>query len=351
MTAAVVLLVAVSAPAEPRMPTKEERAEAIRRAHVWEPGDVAARDLYNGPKGKLDVPVDQEVACDFVPTLMAGLTEKFLCKLEDGRTFKVKYDDSPRFKEAVGEVLGTRMLWALGFYADTMRPVRVTCRGCPRHPWTWIREDKNKKRLDENGEPGPLPPEAEAGTWTFDPAAIEERLDVTTIEREKDQGWWWKEIREVDEAAGGSSRAEVDALKLLMAFLQNSDNKSRQNAIACPRGSQAVDGAAPAACPRPIMYVDDAGSVFGKGGFVTRNAGRVDFDGWKKRRIWKSATSCRAQLKGIGGILRPSNLRNPKVGEAGRRLLASELESLADHQIEDLFRAARIDRLRQTTDA
>jgi len=348
--AALLLVPAVAAAADLKLPTPtaEGRVDYIRRARVWEPTDVSAKDLYNGPKGQLSFAAGEEVACDFVPKLMTGLTEKFLCKLEDGRVFKVKYNDGPRFKEAIGEVLGTRLFWALGFYADTMRPVRVTCRNCPRRPWTYVREKKNKNRLDAHGEPGPLPPEAEVGTYTIDPAAIEERLDVDTIEREKDQGWWWKSLADVDERAGGASRAQTDALKLLMAFVQNSDNKSRQNALACLRDDLTEDASGRVTCRRPIMYVDDLGSVFGQGGFITGYSGRVDYEGWKKRRVWKSPKSCKARLIGIGGIFRPSNLRNPRVGEAGRALLAGQLAELSDTQIADLFRASRIDTLHET---
>jgi hypothetical protein len=350
LVAAFLLLPAMAGAADVKLPTPtaEERNESIRHARVWEPTDVAAKDLYNGPKGELSFAVDEEVTCDFVPKLMSGLTEKFLCKLEDGRIFKVKYNDGSRFKEAIGEVLGTRMFWALGFYADTMRAVRVTCRNCQRHPWTYVREKKNKQRLDENGELGPLPPEAEVGTYTIDPAAIEEKLDADAIEREKDQGWWWSSLDDVDESAGGASRAQLDALKLLMAFVQNSDNKSRQNTLACLRDDIVEDETGRVTCRRPIMYVDDIGSVFGEGGFITGYEGRVDYEGWKKRRVWRNSKTCRARLVGIGGIFRPSNLRNPKIGEGGRALLAGELEQLSDAQIADLFRASRIDSLHET---
>jgi hypothetical protein len=96
------------------------------------------------------------------------------------------------------------------------------------------------------------------------------------------------------------------------------------------------------------MYVSDLGSVFGKGGFVTGYDGRVDFEGWKERRVWRDEDSCKARLVSIGGILRTSTLRNPAIGEAGRALLAGQLEKLSDAQIADLFRAARIERLHQT---
>ena len=345
------LFVASAAPAaeNPALPapTPKERDDYIRRARVWEPTDVASKDLFNGPQGELNFAVDQEIACDFVPKPMAGWTEKFLCRLDDGRIFKVKYIENDKYKEAVSEVLGTRLFWALGFHADKMLPVRVTCRGCPKDPWKYVNV-KRKLPLDEKGFFRSLPPEAEAGTYMFDPAAMEERLDVVPIESRKDEGWSWRSLDKVDESLGGSTKAETDALKLLDAFVQNADNKAQQNALACPRRELVEDEAGRATCRHPIMYVDDLGSVFGKGGFVTGYAGRADYEAWKKRHVWASRKSCKARLVSIGWRFRRSTLRNPVIGEAGREFLSKELEQLSDAQIADLFRSARIERLHQT---
>ena len=317
---------------------------------MWEPTDISSKDLYNGPKGKLDFAVDQEIACEFVPKPLGGWTEKFLCRMEDGKTFKVKYEEGGRYKEVYGEVLGTRLFWALGFHADRMLPVRVTCHNCPRQPWKYVDARKNKRLRDEQGLIGPLPAEAEVGIYTFDPAAIEEKLDGEPIEEREGQGWRWRSLALVDERLGGATKAQIDALKLLNAFVQNADNKSKQNTLLCPRSELVKEGAGDATCRRPILYVDDLGSVFGKGGFTTGYAGRVDYDGWKKRSVWKNSETCKARLASIGGILRRSTLRNPVVGEQGRALLARQLEQLSDTQIADLFRAARIERLHQTMD-
>ena len=330
-------------------PTSDERREYIRRARVWEPTDVSSKDLYNGPKGKLNFAVDQEITCDFVPKPLQGWTEKFLCRLEDGRIFKVKYDESDRFKEVFGEVLGTRLFWALGFYADRMLPVRVTCRNCPRQPWKYVAARKKKRPLDEQGLIRSLPPEAEIGTYTFDPAALEEKLDAEPIEERENQGWSWNALRGVDENLGGATKAEIDALKLLNAFVQNADNKFLQNSLVCPRHELVKNDAGKVICRRPVLYVDDLGAVFGKGGFTTGYTGRVDYDGWKKRPVWRNSESCTARLDSIGGILRTSTLCDPVISEAGRALLAKQMEQLSDAQIADLFRAARIERLHQTT--
>jgi hypothetical protein len=328
--------------------TSNERVEYIRRARVWEATDISSKDLYNGPKGKLNFAVDQEIPCDFVPKPLEGFTEKFLCRVDDGRVFKVKYQEGDRYKEVFGEVLGTRLFWALGFYADRMLPVRVTCRGCPRHPWTYVDARKNKRHLDEQGLIRSLPPEADIGTYTFDPAAMEERIDAEPIEEGKNQGWSWKSLTLVDERLGGATKAEIDALKLLNAFVQNADNKFKQNSLACPRNELVEDDSGNVTCRRPILYVDDLGSVFGKGGFTTGHSGRVDYEGWKERPVWRDPESCTARLVSIGGILRTSTLRDPVISEEGRALLARQMEQLSDAQIVDLFRAARIERLHQT---
>jgi len=329
-------------------PTSDERTEYIRRARVWEATDVSSKDLYNGPEGKLNFAVDQEIACDFVPKPLAGLTEKFLCRLDDGRIFKVKYEEGDRFKEVYGEVLGTRLFWALGFYADRMLPVRVTCRGCPRHPWTYVNATKNKRHLDGQGLIRSLPPEADVGTYTFDPAVMEEKLDAEPIEERKDQGWSWRSLKLVDENLGGATKAEIDALKLLNAFVQNADNKAKQNSLVCPRNDLVEGDTGHVSCRRPILYVDDLGAVFGKGGFTTSYDGRVDYEAWKERAVWRNRESCTARLVSIMWILRTSTLRDPVISEEGRALLARQLEKLSDAQIEDLFRASRIERLHQT---
>jgi hypothetical protein len=329
-------------------PTAEERTDSIRRAGVCEPADVASKDLYNGPETELRLAVDQEVTCEFVPKQLAGLTEKFLCRLDDGRVFKVKYNEGRRFKEAISEVLGTRLFWALGFHADKLLPVRVVCRNCPERPWKYVRLKKHRPPLEGEELLRSMPAKANIGTYTLDPAAIEVRLDVDPIEERKDQGWSWKSLDEVDERAGGATKAEIDALKLLQVFVQNADNKAKQNMLACPRADIIQDGSGRVSCRRPILYVDDLGCVFGRSAFITGYSGRVDYKAWKKRHFWRSPTSCKTRLHSIGGIFRRTTLRNPVISEEGRALLAERLAQLSDAQIADLFRAGRIEDLHQT---
>ena len=329
-------------------PTDAERLDLIRRSHVFAATDVGSKNLLEGPAGKLPFHVGDEVTCTFVPKQMNGWTEKFSCRLDDGTVVKVKYNGPSAYKEVFGEVLGTRLFWALGFYADRMIPVSVTCRECPEHPWEYVNDRKRVPR-DDKGRIAELPHDAFPGTYRFDLAAIEEPVDAAVIEQEGRQGWDWKLLDTVDEGAGGATKAEVDALKLLNAFVQNADNKAAQNTLACPRAAIATDASGKLGCSAPIMYVDDLGSVFGEGGFTTGGTGRIDYDGWKAHSVWKDAKSCRTRLVAVGGPFRHTTLKDPVIGEGGRRLLAAQLSKLSDAQIADLFRAGRVERLDQKT--
>ena len=95
------------------------------------------------------------------------------------------------------------------------------------------------------------------------------------------------------------------------------------------------------------MFVADLGSVFGNGGFTTGNTGRVDYEGWKARKVWRNRKSCKARLVSLGGMFRGSTLHDPMISEEGRALLSEQLLKLSDAQIADLFRASRIQRLHQ----
>ena len=54
---------------------------------------------------------------------------------------KVKFGASNN--EIYAEVASTRLMWALGFYADSWFPVFVTCNNCPADPQFWFRRETN----------------------------------------------------------------------------------------------------------------------------------------------------------------------------------------------------------------
>lgn len=312
-------------PAGPRklnQVSPDERIQYLRRAQAWQPVDTASLDLLAGPEGSRAFAFDAEVTCDYDPARSGtGLTPKFLCRLPGGDTVKVKYGESNG--EVYGEVAASRLLWALGFGSDAYYPVHVICRGCPENP----------------SKHGPAEPGAER---RFDMAIIERNAAGETIEVQNSIGGWaWWELPYVDEAQGGSPRAHVDALRLLAAFIQHGDNKDQQQRLVCPPGEVKDHPDGSQTCGTPRLVISDLGSTFARVDLANRN--KVRFDDWSTVPIWKDAARCQAQLKrSLTGTV-----GHPEISEAGRAFLAERLSALSEKQIEDIFRAARVERRRE----
>lgn len=111
--------------------TMGERRSMLDRAAVWQPVDPATLDLLAGPRGLGAFDFDAEVTCtfDYPDKPLGGATPKFDCALTPRDVVKVKYglDNG----EVYAEVAASRLFWALGFFADRMYPVKVTCPQLP----------------------------------------------------------------------------------------------------------------------------------------------------------------------------------------------------------------------------
>jgi len=295
--------------------TREERQDVVKRASVWSPTDIAAIDFKVGPEAKGSFKSNEWVACEYKedksPT---GHSPKFECETTPGHEVKVKY--GPRNAEVFGEVLSTRLFWALGFPADRMYPVRVRCHGCPGDP--------KQDRVPSDG------------TVEFDPAAIERKLPGRAMETKTDSGWKWSELENIDPAAGAGAKAQRDALKLLAAFVQHTDSKSANQRVLCPEGEELGQ----TGCRHPILMVNDLGLTFGQAGLLIQNKNSVSLDSWAKLGVWKEGPGCVAHLSGS----LTGSLTNPKISEAGRAFLAGLLVQLSDAQLRDLFDSARVKR-------
>src|SRR5262245_43692465 len=243
--------------------SEEERFAMIQRAQIWKPVTVSEMDLKLGPQGKGALPPNAKVTCDYVEGELDGANPKFDCKLSDGSVVKGKYGRG----EVQAEVLGTRLLWALGFGADHMYPATVTCRGCAADPWTtrhWVAE-----------------------THVFDPAVIERKAAGHAIETKKVKGWAWPELNMVVASEGGAPVEQREALVLLSVFMQHSDNKPEQQRLAC-LSDDSVDeeGNRTGVCAKPFMLLNDLGQTFGKANYLNRdNVSSVNFEGWSKTKI------------------------------------------------------------------
>jgi hypothetical protein len=294
--------------------TSEQRREAVRRAAVWAPTDIRSLDLKAGPVRAGSFKFDEWVACEYKAQDLSGHSSKFVCETSPGHELKVKY--GPRNAEVFGEVLATRLFWALGFAADAMYPVRVRCHGCPVDP---------KHGRDMAGE-----------VVVFDPAAVERKLPGRAMETERDSGWSWKELEDVGPGAAPGEHAHRDALKLLAAFVQHTDSKPANQRLLCPSGEETGR----IGCHRPVLMVNDLGLTFGHAGLLNSNKDSVSLSTWTELPVWKDPARCVARLeRSFTG-----SLGNPQIHEAGRAFLASLLVQLTDAQLRDLFEAGRVKR-------
>ena len=185
-------------------------------------------------------------------------------------------------------VAATRLFWALGFVTDAEYPVRVTCLGCPEDPWS-------------NKEPR-LP------QVVFERAVVERHSDVEIEVAGKESQWGWDELKLVDETQGGSSAAQVDAARLLAAFVQHTDNKATNQHLGCERDAVRKDEAGNETCAAPLLVVADLGNTFGHGSWLhARTVGSANYHEWSTHPVWKDPDRCQAEL--------PANFTHPTLTE------------------------------------
>src|SRR5215471_6892901 len=208
--ATVGLITAASAPLGAHDVKPAARLDALKRAQVWSPGDVSAKDMIAGPERKDGFTSGDTIACKYVGKKMTGRSPKFTCVIPPHDEVKVKYGSDNG--EVYGEVAATRLLWALGFPADRMYPVQVICHHCPA--------GLGGRKIDDS-------------TYEFDVAAIERKLPGHAVVLENREGWTWPELDQISEAEDGAPKAHRDALKLLAAMLQHTDSKSDQQRLLC----------------------------------------------------------------------------------------------------------------------
>jgi hypothetical protein len=300
------------------------RDEALTRAKVWAPPHVppGAADFSVNTPGPDAFDANADVDCTFIADPVNGTTPKFNCVMQDGTQIKVKYGVPNG--ELPAEVAGTRLLAALGFPTDRMNRVHsVRCRGCPLLP-------QQALQCLDKGQPAAICLQgANTGTViTFAPAVIAQPIKGKKIEASDDQGWSWYELEKVDAKAGGSSRAEVDALRLVAVLLAHWDNKGENQKLICPSGAEAADGT----CRTPIAAIGDVGGTFGPT--------KVDLPNWKHVPIWADARACRLSMKALpfGGATFPDT----QISEEGRQFALKLLGPLTPAQLDTLFTSSGV---------
>jgi len=298
--------------ASARAAAPDSRNATIARAALWNATNVAAMNLKEGPRGAGAFPFRALVECNYLDKKLDGDSPKFACVIGNDDEVKVKFGGNNG--EVFGEVLTTRLLWALGFGADRMYPVNVVCHGCPETLGGIERPGRESR---------------------FDPAVIERKMEGTEWPREGKQGWSWEELDRIDPESKGAPRSQRDALKLLAVFLQHTDSKPQQQRILCLGTPASRDS-----CRNPFLMLNDVGLTFGRATRTNGNdTGGVNLLAWRSTPVWRQGTTCEGNLpKSLTGTL-----NNPVISEEGRSFLANLLVQLSDRQLLDLFEVARVE--------
>ncbi|HEV8428073.1 MAG TPA: hypothetical protein VGQ41_09260 [Pyrinomonadaceae bacterium] len=319
--------------------TAQERARAEQTARVYRAPDLGYDPVlgYNPAKGprRGALPVDangiaRPVRCvankDETPG--AGTTPKFHCSVPgvtDEVGNPIRYKIKPHFKgqspdkrngEIYGEFLSSRFSKALGFFADDEWVADVNCPDC-------------QKSLTKSFQG--------ASFSGFQPAAgvelpLGRGIDVNC--NNKDSGSLAESLQKLS-SAGGAARAEVDAFKLWLAFLDHGDTKADNHKFACLKSRKNADNTRVCEPGEAVFYVGDMGSTWG---FSSSSEKKARLDGWRsKTPIEVKNGTCTTTAKSVG---------DTHISEAGRKLLADNLQRLLDAErrnktITKVFNASR----------
>lgn len=167
---------------------------------LWEPVNISARDLYNGPGGTKMKPNLRRIK--FLKEEAGGNNLKYRIEDASGRVWVAKIAD-----ESQSEVAATRLLYALGYKTEIDYLV----------PKLTIPSKKTYRNV---------------------------RLEARPANVERDGRWQWKENPFV-------GTPEFNGLKLMMALINNWDLKDENTAILINGGQR-------------HYIVSDLGSSFGK---------------------------------------------------------------------------------------
>jgi hypothetical protein len=161
----------------------------------------------------------------------------------------------------------------------------------------------------------------------FDFAVIERSVKGKRIETEDTSGWTWPELAKIDPAAGGASRAQVDALRLMAIFLGHWDNKNKNQRLLCLSSSDDKS-----TCAHPAAMVQDLGATLDRPPGSTSTIGPRRLSGLTRQRA-----PCRCGPGRVAArAFRRAHFRR------GSSVSRRAAEQLSAQQISDLFEGARV---------
>lgn len=247
---------------------------------------------------------------------------------------KIKYlkppypNHNPRFNEVFTSVAATRFLWVLGFPSDHVYSVgAASCIGCTDDPFG--------KKLTDNKASLKDPPAV------FKVVSAERELPLDEINPDNDETWSWDDVTKF--YAGGEwtrqQKVEYDAYRLALGLIHYHNALPQQNRLDC---SEWKDGTAKSnVCLRPIIYVHDVGSTFGKKRSALDIAGtnpRGSFSAWEPQTVFVNAGNCE---------LRATLLGDKQVLKEAQDLMIQRLARLDRDSVKSIFRVARFQMMDQ----
>jgi hypothetical protein len=242
--------------------------------------------------------------------------------------FKIKYlrppfpAHDPRFNEVFTSVASTRFMWVLGFPADHDYPAGASsCIGCTADPFGGKLTD-NKASLKD-------------APTVFKIVNAEREIPWDEINPDDDETWSWEDAVKFysDGEWSHQQKVEFDAYRLALGLIHYFNALPQQNRLDC--AAWAPGSANPKVCQKPVIYVHDLGSTFGK------KRGARDIGGTNPRGIF-SAWEPQTVFANLGNCeLRAPLLGDKQVLKEAQDLMIQRLARLDAATVKSIFRIAR----------
>jgi hypothetical protein len=239
---------------------------------------------------------------------------------------KVKYlkpehpNHNKRYNEVFTEIAASRILWALGFPADHQYPIATaSCVGCTADPF--------KDNLKDNTAL------LKANPATFKIALVERQMPWDDIDPEGDETWSWVDANTFynNGTFTRQQKVEYDAYRMALGLFNYHNPIDIQNRLTCAEWKEGASD--PKICTKPMMFVQDLGSTFGKNVVLLANT-RGDFKGWQSQTVFKKAEKCELRNALEGG-------KQPL--KEAQELLKQRIASLDRAKVRAIFQVARFD--------
>jgi hypothetical protein len=249
--------------------------------------------------------------------------------------FKVKYLKPPypnhntRYNEVFTEVAASRIMWVLGFPADHVYPVgSASCVGCTADPF-----ENNLRENKASLKDAPV---------VFKVVSAERESPWDAIRPEGDETWSWNDAAKLyaDGTWTHQQKVEYDAYRLALGLFHYHNAIAQQNRVACAEWAPKAAGQ-PRVCNRPMIFVQDLGSTFGKARgdldlFGTNPRG--SFSDWESQTVFSNGGNCelRATMDGDKQVLKEA-----------QDLMIKRLARLDAQTVKTIFRTARFQMMDQ----